>query len=139
MSGRLSFGYGDGLVPELRAAWGARLIVNQSGMVDLLWDRQDTFGEDTNVKAWLNGGALKECIENIRRLLIEGTLSGREERPFVLHSDRTGAIVGNTNASAGYLYIAAWMFDDLPDGHPTRGFERIDALCAEHNAREATT
>lgn len=131
MENRLGFGYNDGLVDGLRAAWGARWIVTQDGGVDFVWDRQDNFGDKGRIDkllAWLNERALNGARTSASQMLVARALNTREARPAVLYQDREGAIVGNTNASAGYLYVAAYRYEDLPEGHPTRGLEQIFAL-----------
>lgn len=111
---KLAFGYHAGLPDGVTAAWGARLIVQQDGYTDLLWNRQGNHGDGDALDAlhaWLNGGALKAAREKASALLVAYEMRTREAAEFVLYEDDRGRIVGNTNASAGYLYIAAWLFN----------------------------
>lgn len=109
----LAFGYSHGIPEGIKTAWGARLIAPN----DLLWDRQDLIAENDGEKkalvAWLNGetrgqGAIKEALDWLKRYY------GREIRgdePFqhILYEDDQGIVVGNTNASYGYVYVAGWL------------------------------
>jgi hypothetical protein len=128
----LSFGYNQGLPTGVAAAWGARLIATQDGGLDFLGNRQSFYdGPDGDqskgdaVGQWINGtteettnaldGApFKIALETARDLLKSGRMSTREAQEFRLYEDETGVIVANTNASAGYLYVAAWLKADAP-------------------------
>jgi hypothetical protein len=94
------------------AAWGARLIVDQTGFTDFVHDRQGAFGDESEMAAlfaWLNMGSFDSAREKASVLLRRREMDTRGEREFVLYEDDKGKIVGNTNASAGYLYVAAWL------------------------------
>lgn len=138
---RLGFGWNEGLVPGLRAAWGARAICTQDGTVDLVGDRTDHDGDPQLVKKtldWLNtkladtpfaddprGGTtiLGRALGVAREMLRDYHLKTRERGGAVIHQDRTGAIIADTKGSAGYLYISAYLFEALPEGYPTRGLD----------------
>jgi hypothetical protein len=116
------------LQPEgLSAVYGGRWIVDQDGYVDLVPDRHGTEGDDAALLAWLNGdgGALGKARATACRLLRDYVIRTREASPTILFQDHRGVIVADTNASAGYLYVTGWLFDDLPPGHPTRGLESV--------------
>jgi len=115
LDNRLPFGYNAGLPEGVKAAWGARLIVTQDGSTDFLSDRQGGFGGNDALYAWLDGGAVTAARAKASELLKAYRMSTRESGEFVLHEDGLGRIVGNTNGSAGYLYIAAWLFTDADD------------------------
>jgi hypothetical protein len=109
---KLAFGYNQGLADDVTAAWGCRMIVDQDGYTDYLANRSDVFGTDAEKEAlfaFLNGGAMKAARENASELLKSYTMKTREREEFVLYEDDAGKIVGNTNASAGYLYVAAFL------------------------------
>jgi len=108
----LPFGYNAGLPEGVKAAWGARLIVTQNGSTDFLHDRQGGFGGNDALYAWLDGGAVTAARAKASELLKSYTMSTRDSEEFVLYEDNAGRIVGNTNGSAGYLYIAAWLLAD---------------------------
>lgn len=117
MSTTLGFGYNRGLPDGITRAWGARLIVDQRGHTDLVHNRQSWIGEPGETQAlqdWLNGGAIAKAREAASEKLRSYEISTRDASEVTLYEDETGKIVGNTNASAGYLYIAAWLKADVP-------------------------
>jgi hypothetical protein len=112
---KLAFGCVKAIPDGIDTAWGARLIWPD----DLLHDRQDLKGPDAELlKAWLNGvpsgqGALRQALATARELANGiGTLRSDEDRTVTLYEDEDGVIVGNPQASHGYLYVAAWMKPD---------------------------
>ena len=124
----LAYGARQYLLPGTKAAWGARLIVTQDGHVDLVPDRQDVAGDPELVertKAWLDDGALPTTLANIADGLRCGNIKTREERGHWLYEDGRGIALGNTHASAGYLYVVGWLFDALPDGCKTKGADLL--------------
>jgi hypothetical protein len=111
---KLAFGYPP---PEnVQAAWGARLIITQQGMTDLVYNRQDAFGEWGNLKVWLNTGTpkfrIQQALGTLSEMLAGYQLSTRETKEVVLYEDDQGRIIGNPNSSAGYCYVCAWLFED---------------------------
>lgn len=127
---QLPYGLHWGLVPGIKAAWGARAIISQDGMVDLLHDRQGADGEEPLVKKtmdWLNGPSkpIKAARELASSLLTNYEMTTKDETGYILYQDREGAIIASPNGSCGYLYISAYLFEALPDGHPTRGLEIV--------------
>jgi hypothetical protein len=122
----LSWGAPDVVPGNATAAWGARMIVDQWGMVDILPDRQDAGGPDyKDLLARLNGGVLKEVKETISDLLryneffevddlgfrfsfADGLLTNKAE-PFIVHMDDRVTVYANTNGSYGYCYVTAWL------------------------------
>jgi hypothetical protein len=114
----------------LRAVYGARWIVTQDGHVDVLWDRQGVEGEAGALIDWLNDDAFTKACDTARRFLKEHRLRTRERSPVILFQDRTGVIVADTNASAGYLYVTGWLYDDLPADCTTNGLDKV--LAAIH-------
>lgn len=115
----LAFGYSKGLPEGVRAAWGARVIAYQTGALDFVPNRQGFGGPDGDpgpeateaLGAFVNANCGK-AMERASELLKSYEMSTRESQAFILHCDGTGMIVGNTNASAGYLYLAAFTWDD---------------------------
>lgn len=115
--------YGYRRFPEgVRAVWGARLIEPN----DLLHDRQDLVADDDSSKAdlidWLNGetrgqGALARALERLAR---HGFTDGcpelqQRDEEFPVYEDERGKIVGNTQASYGYVYVAGWLHEHVPE------------------------
>lgn len=107
----LDFGY---TVPAgVKTAWGARLIVNQDGHVDMLWDRTDAVGPDDERHAlldYLNGiGFVWKNALSLK--LRDREVDTRKAEEVVLFDDGTVRIEGNSNASAGYFYVVAYFTD----------------------------
>lgn len=102
----------DAIVPTTaHTAWGARLIVTQNGYVDFVGDRQGCAGEDRDafLRILNEEMPLRTMVDIVETLLRNGEMQTREARDFVLHnSDRLEAHA-NTNASAGYCYVTAWL------------------------------
>lgn len=107
--------YGYRRVPEgLRAVWAARLIAPN----DLLHDRQDLVADDQRAKeqlvAWLNGDpAGSGVLAELRSRLAGWPLRDVDEE-FTIYEDALGKVVGNTQASFGYVYVAAWLHAHEP-------------------------
>lgn len=115
----LAFGYGRGIPVGITTAWGARLIAPR----DLLPDRQDLKAESDEAKAaliaWLNGsppgtGAIDKALSEIERQYDKygtgtGAICGSEDKEHLLYEDDQGKVVGNTNGSCGYVYVAGWL------------------------------
>src|SRR5215467_11016753 len=108
----LAFGL-NGVAPDTSpAVWGCRAICTQDGEIDLVYDRQDCVGDPDarkRIVAWLNSGASKAWIAAASQLLEDYRMSTRDSEQFTLFDDPIGTVCGNTNASAGYLYVVAWL------------------------------
>jgi hypothetical protein len=109
----LRFGYNRGLPEGVQAAWGCRAIADESGQVDVVWDRTSTFGAEPHITMLLEhlqslptqGG-----WQDIARMLLRsGQLSTREDREVMLHEDDVVVIKANPQASHGYLYVCAYL------------------------------
>ena len=136
---KLQLGWGaSAYVPEgAPAAWGARLIYPN----DLVWDRQDMQGEPSHraaLSAWLNGtdthaeiGALRLALDKATELDLLGGIRGSMNTMVVLHDDTAGRIVGNPNASYGYLYVAGWLRGDWWNEEVIPGFPDTAILTAQ--------
>jgi hypothetical protein len=108
MSPKLGFGAAKHVPHEVTCAWGARLIWPD----DLVYNRQDMIGSDDDRKAlaeWLNGGALKYALTEARRMADAHEVATGDDQMFTLLDCSHGTIVGNPQASYGYLYVAAWL------------------------------
>lgn len=103
----LGFGYSAGVPEDVRTAWGARLIAPN----DLLHDRQDLVFENLMEKAklvaWLNGGGIASALVNLGKERYD--LIYRDGGEFLIYEDDHGKVVGNTNNSGGYVYVAGWL------------------------------
>ena len=105
---QLEFGLNAVLPEWVVTAWGARLIYPN----DLLQNRQSMFGRETDKQLlvdWLNAGALRDALYNAGQLHMKRKMTPIDHHEFTLYEDATGIIVGNPNASHGYLYVAAWF------------------------------
>jgi hypothetical protein len=124
----LSFGLGHAVPEAVQSAWGARLIFPD----DLLPDRQDLVVADDAEKAallaWLNPGpvaGIAKMKAKAREAADRYKLARHERKDVVLFKDDVGVIVGNPNASHGYLYVAAWLHNGEADKQPDASFEEI--------------
>lgn len=106
----LTFGYKRGVPPHVGTAWGCRALVEQSGMVDVLWDRVDLAGPDqVQLAEHLNhhvGAAWRERASELLRAQVMRT---NRDQEFVLYEDPVVVIKGNTQGSHGYLYVCAYL------------------------------
>ena len=115
----LTLGYSgilNSAIPETATgAWGCRAIVTQDGGVDIVHDRQDFKGDADVLEALTNRFPMPELVSTLRELLRYGDMSTRRQETFILHEDDHAeggcllTVAADTNASAGYCYIAAWV------------------------------
>lgn len=109
---KLAFGATQLVPDDAPAAWGARLIVTRSGDVDMLHDRQSADGDDASVSkllGLLNGGVNKMWMARLREQLVDRIVRVDEACDVTLYEDDAIAVRGNSNASYGYFYVAAWL------------------------------
>jgi hypothetical protein len=134
----LSFGYNAGLPEGVRSAWGARLIVGQDGYVDLVHNRTDFFpeGDWTELREWLNGGVLRKALDTLSDKLKAYEVRTREAAEVTLYEDAYGKVVGNTNASHGYFYVAAYLIADFGHYDGPQPPERPDWVIAREQYLE---
>lgn len=108
---KLAYGLSRAIPDDVETAWGARLI----GPADLLHDRQDLVAKDDASKAtlveWLNGGAIAAMCAELRHGYAR--LAQDWDVMPVLYEDERGIIMGSTNASGGYVYVAGWLKPDV--------------------------
>jgi hypothetical protein len=109
----LAFGYHRGLPAGRSVAWGARLIVDQAGHVDLVPDRQSAIGPGEPLERLLRhlnrmSPGLQQLISDLLR---SGAMHTRRAEELVVHQDDVVVIKANTNASAGYCYVVAYFTD----------------------------
>lgn len=105
----MPFGLWSELKDETKVAWGARGIV-KNGVVSLLHDRQDWKGDEDERREFsnlLNAGPIAKAIDKAEELLGIHDMRGDKRKLFTLYEDNQCRIVGNTNASYGYLYLLA--------------------------------
>lgn len=110
---RLPYGLADEVPIDARAAWGARLIINMDGHVDLVPDRQGGIGEPddrSELLAELNARfPHADMVNRIRDGLRRYEFTTRTDERVTLFEDDTIMFVANPNGSCGYLYVAAWF------------------------------
>lgn len=117
----LDFGYNRGVPADARAVWGARLIVNQDGMVDLVHDRQG-FAEGSDPAAkqrlseYLNSEVRRRPLGALADMLRNGEVDTRSETEHVVFDDGTARLVGSAQSSAGYFYIVAYLVNPKAAG-----------------------
>lgn len=106
---RLSYGLRD--TPNVKAAWGARLIFP----ADLVWDRTDMIGEQADknaILAWLNDKAPKIGSDEWATIVTGRTMAS-DEHVFTVFSDETGIMKASAQGSYGYLYVSAWLHEHV--------------------------
>lgn len=119
----LRFGYTRGLPEEVGTAWGCRAVVTDDGTVHVVLDRISAFGPQIN--------RLREHLDRLPfhrswqsragELLRAGMMDTRVDEEFVLYADDVVMVRGNTQASAGHLYVCAYfqpraeVFADAPE------------------------
>lgn len=110
---RLNFGLWYEVPEEVTAAWGARWIFPN----DQLYDRQDIFGHNTilgkKLVKWLNDGALTTARDVAKKMAQNRELLQSGRQTIILFEDDIGIIKGNPNASYGYLYVCAYLKEEV--------------------------
>jgi hypothetical protein len=112
----LRFGYTRGLPEGTETAWGCRAVVTDDGTVHVVQDRISAVGPQ-----------IDRLVEHLDRLPFHrswrsragelrraGVMDTRVDEEFALYADDVVVIKGNTQASAGYLYVCAY-FRPTPD------------------------
>ena len=107
------FGLAHVIPDSAVAAWGTRLIVTQNGDVDFVMDRQDGDGPRIDELLDLQTARIgvRDMRELIGSLLRSGVMQTRVAEDFILYMDDDIVVHANTNASAGYCYVTAWLYD----------------------------
>jgi len=111
----IPFGLSEAVPEGVKAAWGARFIVTQDGHVDLPPDRQGFSGDQADRDDLLNDMIavcpLSNLKERIRGMLTTGIVDTRVAGQVLIYTDEHIRIVGDSKASAGYFYVAAFRPD----------------------------
>ena len=102
----LAFGARDTIPADATAAWGARAIVTQDGMVDFVPGRSDRIGDDTFLQRL--GAEFGQIARVLEGKLRSGEIKTREDLVHTVFSDNGITVVANAQESGGYLYISAW-------------------------------
>jgi hypothetical protein len=113
----LAFGLSAAVPTTAKAAWGSRMIFQfRDGVPDVgfVMGRSDLVcadGEEAakaKLAAWVDEHA-RDIIAAAELALRSYTIRPSEAGRFVIFEDERGRVVGNTNASHGYLYVAGWL------------------------------
>lgn len=92
-------------------AWGARAIfkpISKNPMIDILWDRQDAFGDEKELQSlveWVKTTGLPNLEKIIDEKASFSTSTSREVFKF---NDGGYVLEASPQGSAGYLYIGVW-------------------------------
>jgi hypothetical protein len=112
-SRRLAFGYESAVPADTAACWGARLILDRMSYKfggDMLPDRQGNWGVPTaRTELHTRLNTVKPWGKPLADLICEGKVQDHVENEVTLYEDDHMAVVGNSNGSYGYFYIAAWL------------------------------
>jgi len=116
---RLEWGYQAGIPDVETTAWGCRAILTDRG-VDIVYGSSHGTPEAVQgLREVLDAGLLRDAITEVRRLLRTYRMRGDEAEEFVLGQVGNVIVLGNTNASHGYLYMTAFEIPELgADGLP---------------------
>jgi hypothetical protein len=83
----------------------------------MVHDRQDFPGMDTpaglKLKAWLNGGALGRAKATARALAEAGVMTQVDMQTRILFGDAVGCIKASPKGSWGYLYVCAYLNEEV--------------------------
>lgn len=106
----MKFGYSAGVPDEVTDGWGARLILS-NGDVDMLPDRQGYFGNAETVNVFCNhlNSVKNKWRGNVKTLYYSGEIDSSKSNHVTIYEDEKVILVGNTNGSFGYLYVAGWL------------------------------
>lgn len=136
---RLEFGYDAGLPEDVTVAWGACTIVTQSGFVDIVHDRQGTFGGKAATRALLatlNENVNRRWIGAATALLAAGIMRTREAGEFILTRTDGVIVKANTKGSGGYLYVCA--YPEVPE-HGSIAWARAEIEGIKKSGRSTVT
>jgi hypothetical protein len=128
---RLRWGLAYAVPAEATGAWGCRAIISQDGHVDLVPDRTDVTGDEIILDILTrqyNPRTLREDLgAKLRAHEVLTTRGGR----FTLHKSRLLTVMGDTNGSGGYAYLAGWTTFTAADLVAERAQDVIDRAVTE--------
>jgi len=106
----LTWGLANSVPEGVAAAWGARTILH-NGTVDIVFDRTSFEGTKEGKKklSMALGDADARMRDKVRELCESWDMSSSKQGEHILYEDDDIKIVGDTRASCGYLYMAAWL------------------------------
>ena len=98
-----------------KAVWGARALT-RGRFIDMVWDRTQfcPLGEGGRedveaLKGALHDRGLTLALNRASDLLNIFHMNPKQNQEFTLYENDVLIVLGNTNASCGYLYLAAWL------------------------------
>jgi len=108
------YGLQGAVEPGSTAVWGARFIVNQDGHVDLPHDRHKVVystpkDRDRLLDSLQAVYPLGKLHQRISQGLVEREIDTRVAADIILVENEDVRMVGNTNGSAGYFYVTAYL------------------------------
>lgn len=111
---RLPWGYTAAVPADTKAAWGARLIIDGQSYKhggDLLYDRQGGYSDSKGYATLLHDrlNSIKPWLKPLAALILDGTVRPDQENEVIVYEDELIKVVGNSNGSHGYFYIAGWL------------------------------
>lgn len=97
---------------DAKIVWGARAIQDPGPRFSLLYDRQSWRGGPPEKRAqlvvYLNE-IMKVAQLKYARFVMEDDIRRDTSNLVILYEDKCIKMIGNTNASHGYFYVAAWL------------------------------
>lgn len=107
---KMQWGYRNGFPDDVTDGWGARGILER-GEVDLLRDRQDHFGDVDKANKFCAAFNFNKdkWRKNVKELCDRGEIDPSKTNHVTIYEDEDIIVVGNTQGSFGYLYLAGWI------------------------------
>jgi len=109
---KLGWGLNAAVPEDATAAWGARLIIDATGRVDILGNRTDLYGDRSFLELLTERFPPREFRARITAGLLSGEFTTRSTDTVTLYTDPDLTVVANPNASHGYLYVAAFPTEE---------------------------
>jgi len=101
--------------------------------VDFVWDRQSCYGTESNRQALLRllrkGGQKKNPLDRafkeVEKLAKKYQIGGTVSRTHTLYEKNGVTVLGDTNASGGYIYIIAWADNHVLEAEVKKENKRL--------------
>lgn len=105
---QLQWGLASAVPPEAIGAWGARVIVNQEGLVDIVPDRVDQVGSEAIFDILTAEFSMAKLRQTLGDMLRSGQVSTGRRGCFELYQSPRLVVRGDCNGSGGYAYLVAY-------------------------------
>jgi hypothetical protein len=102
----LAYGLRDVIPDDARGAVGMRMIVTQDGLVDIVWDRCDAWGNFALLEEHFPIATMRKVIQG---KLFNYEILTRENKVHTLFADGPVTFLANAQDSGGYLYVSGWI------------------------------